>query len=253
MFTRHNLILQTENLTKSFGGLTAVNRVSFKLTTGNIHAIIGPNGAGKTTFFNLITGYHKPDQGRVLYEGEDITGMEPFEICKKGLFRSFQVAAIYPLLTVFENIQVAIFSRHKKINNFFKLAKKLYSDEVCEILNKVGLLDQKEVVAGKISHGDRKRLELAIVLANNPKVMLLDEPTAGMAPDETRQIMDLIQKIGVEQGVSILFTEHDMSVVFGIARRITVLHQGGILLEGNPDEIKGNKEVQKIYLGEESI
>jgi branched-chain amino acid transport system ATP-binding protein len=249
----NNFILEAEKVTKAFGGLMAVNQASLGLSKGNIHAIIGPNGAGKTTFFNLISGYYKPDGGKVFYKGEDITRIAPFEICKKGVSRSFQVAAIYPMLTAFENIQTALFSSKKKIYHVFATAKKLFSEEVDDILEKIGLMDQKEVVAGNLSHGDRKRLELAIVLANKPEVMLLDEPTAGMAPDETRQIMELIQKIGTEQGLSILFTEHDMAFVFGIARRITVLHQGSILLEGNPSEIKGNKEVQKIYLGEESI
>jgi branched-chain amino acid transport system ATP-binding protein len=246
-----NLILQTINLTKSFGGLTAVNSVNLKLLKGDIHAIIGPNGAGKTTFFNLITGNLKPDSGRVEYRGGDITGMPPFQISKKGLLRSFQVAAIYPMLTVLENVQVVLFSKKGMIYKFFKIAKTMFHEEACGILKSVGLLDQINVEGGKVSHGDRKRLELAIVIANEPEVMLLDEPTAGMSPDETKQAIDLIQRIGEERGLTILFTEHDMSVVFSIARRITVLYQGGVFIEGTPNEVKSNKAVQNIYLGEE--
>jgi branched-chain amino acid transport system ATP-binding protein len=246
----NNFILQTEKVTKSFGALIAVHRVSFGLLGGDIHAIIGPNGAGKTTFFNLISGYYKPDGGKISFKGENITGIAPSDICKKGIIRTFQVAAIYPMLTVFENIQISSFSNQKRTYQLWSKAKALCSDEVNEILKKVGLGEQGNIVGGKLSQGDRKRLELAIVLANKPEVIMLDEPTAGMAPDETRQIMELIQKIGLEQGLSILFTEHDMSVVFGFSKRITVLHQGSILVEGTPDEVRGNREVQKIYLGE---
>ncbi len=246
-----DLILQTTDLTKAFGGMTAVNRVDFGLLKGNIHAIIGPNGAGKTTFFNLITGHLKPDNGRVEFKKQDITGMPPFGISKKGLSRSFQVAAIYPMLNVLENIQVATISRHRMTYHFLKSGKTMFREEACEILKMVGLLDQMNVEGGKVSHGDRKRLELAIVMANEPEVMLLDEPTAGMSPDETRQTMDLIQRIGEERGLTILFTEHDMSVVFGIARQITVLHQGSVIAKGTPNEVKSNKIVQNIYLGEE--
>ena len=249
----NDFILETTNLTKSFGGLTAINGVNFGLLKGNIHAIIGPNGAGKTTFFNLVSGYFKPTGGRIHYKGEDITGLPASEISEKGLLRSFQVASIYPMLTALENIKVVMFSRQARTYHFFKGAKGLCTEEGCEILRKVGLLDQRDAVGGKLSHGDRKRLELGIVIANGPEVVLLDEPTAGMSPDETRQAIALIEKIALEQGLTILFTEHDMSVVFGIARRITVLHQGAVLAEGKPEEVKRNAMVQNVYLGEESI
>jgi branched-chain amino acid transport system ATP-binding protein len=246
-----DIILQTTNLTKSFGGLAAVNRVDFKLLKGNIHAIIGPNGSGKTTFFNLLTGYYKPNGGKVVFKGEDITGMEPFKICKKGIFRSFQITAIYPKLSVLENVQIARFSNRGRSYTFFENAKKLFNEEACGVIEEVGLLDQKDVLGGKLSHGDRKRLELAIVLSNEPEVMLLDEPTAGMSPEETRESMKLIMRIGEKRGLTILFVEHDMSVVFGYARRVTVFHQGGLLTEGTPDEVKANKQVQNVYLGGE--
>ncbi len=249
----NDFILETTNLTKSFGGLTAINDVNFGLLKGNIHAIIGPNGAGKTTFFNLMSGYFKPTEGRIHYKGGDITGLQASEISGKGLLRSFQVASIYPMLTALENIKVVMFSRQARMYHFFKGAKGLCTEEACGILRKVGLLDQRDAVGGKLSHGDRKRLELGIVIANEPEVVLLDEPTAGMSPDETRQAMELIERIALEQGLTILFTEHDMSVVFGIARRITVFHQGQVLAEGKPEEVKRNEMVQNVYLGEESI
>jgi branched-chain amino acid transport system ATP-binding protein len=244
-------ILRTTGVTKSFGGLTAVNHIDLNLLKGDIHAIIGPNGAGKSTLFNLMTGYLKPDSGKVEYRGEEITGLPPFKISKKGLLRSFQVAAIFPMLSVLENVQVVLFSREGKTYRFFGIVKKMFVDEANEILKSVGLWEKRNVTGGVLSHGDRKSLELAIVIANKPEVVLLDEPTAGMSPEETRQAMDLIQRIRVERGLTILFTEHDMSVVFGIARQITVLYQGGVLTEGTSSEVRSNKAVKKIYLGEE--
>ena len=186
----NDFILNTEKVTMTFAGLTAVDHASLGLREESIHAIIGPNGAGKTTFFNLISGYYKPTAGRVNYKGEDITGLEPFEICKKGIIRTFQVAAIYPMLSVFENVQIASFCNQRRIYHLFSRAKNLCRDEVNDVLGKVGLTGQANALAGKLSQGDRKRLELAIVLANKPRVLLLDEPTAGMSPDETRQIME---------------------------------------------------------------
>lgn len=246
-----DFILHTVEVSLSFSGVLAVNRASLGLREGSIHALIGPNGAGKTTLFNLISGYYKPTTGQVHYKGENITGLEPFEICQKGIVRTFQVASIYPMLTVFENVQIALFCNQRRMFHFFAKAKKICCDEVNEILRQVGLSERKDMLAGNLSQGDRKRLELGIVLANRPKVLLLDEPTAGMSPDETRQIMELIQKIQEEEELSILFTEHDMAFVFGIAERITVLYQGGILLEGSPEEVRGHKEVQRIYLNED--
>lgn len=245
-----NFILEIEGLEKSFGGLAATNRVDLALSKGDLHAIIGPNGAGKTTLFNLITGHLVPDAGRVFYGGEDITGMDPFKICRRGVVRSFQVAAIYPTLSVLENIQITVFSQMRKTFDFFRTAKKLLVQESRIIVETVGLMDQMDTEAGNLSHGDRKKLELGIVLANDPKLMLLDEPTAGMSPDETRETMDLVVRLWKERGLTVLFTEHDMKVVFGVARAISVLHQGAIIFQGTASEIRGNKLVQSVYLGE---
>lgn len=247
------MIIQTENLIRSFDGFIAINRVNFSVERGDIHAIIGPNGAGKTTFFNLITGFLKPDSGRIFYNGKDITGLPSYEICRNGIARSFQVARIYAKLTLKENIQVALFSKMRTNLSLFSSARKMFLDRVTKILETVGLTDEIELPAGELSHGDRKSLELAMTLAHEPSVLLLDEPTAGMSPIEATNSTKIIQKINEEMGITILFTEHDMSVVFGIAKKITVLHQGSIIAQGEPITIQKSDTLKKIYFGEDAI
>jgi len=243
------MFLQTEQLIKDFGKLRAVNRVSLEVHKGDVHAIIGPNGAGKSTYFNLVTGYHRADAGKVLFQGEDITKLPSYERCKRGITRSFQITSIYPKLTVYESILMALLSHRRVTSNLFSKADQFFREEVGHILEDVGLTDQAHVRGDSISHGDKKRLELAITLGTEPELLLLDEPTCGMSPEETETTMILIKKVSEERGITILFTEHDMSVVFGIAKRISVLHQGSLIADGSPQEVRMSEEVQKVYLG----
>jgi len=244
------MIFEVQRLSKAFGGLMAVYNVNLGVKQGDIHAIIGPNGAGKTTFFNLVTGYLKPTTGMVTFKNEDITKLSPHKICRKGIARSFQKVNIYPRLTAFENVQVAVLSRRGKTLNLFSPSKKMARKETEEILDSVGLAGQSGLLADSLSHGDKKRLELAITLGNDPEMLLLDEPTAGMSSEETEATMLLVERLARERNLTVLFTEHDMSVVFGISKRITVLHQGVVIAEGTHEEIKQNETVQRVYLGE---
>jgi len=243
------MFLRTEGITKDFGKLRAVNKVTLDIHNGDIHAIIGPNGAGKSTFFNLITGYHKATSGRVLFKGKEITHLPAYERCKLGITRSFQITSIYPKLTVYESVLMALLSHRKVTLNFFTPAKKFFKEEVWHILEDVGLTEQAYLTGDSISHGDKKRLELAITLGTEPELLLLDEPTCGMSAEETENTMTLIKKLSTERGLTILFTEHDMNVVFGIAKRISVLHQGTLIADGPPEEVRKSEEVQKVYLG----
>lgn len=244
------MILQIERLTKAFGGLVAVNKVDLDIQEGDIHAIIGPNGAGKTTFFNLITKYLGADEGRVVFKGEDITKLSPYEICHKGLVRCFQRANIYPTLTVAESVQIAVLSQRGKALTMLRPVRNMFLSEVTDILEMVGLAEQADIPGDALSHGDKKRLELAIALGNHPTLLLLDEPTAGMSREETRATTQLLRRLRDKMKLTILFTEHDMSVVFGIAKRTTVLHQGHIIADGTPEDVRANNKVQQVYLGE---
>ena len=244
------MIFETQRLKKSFGGLTAVNDVDLQVQTGELVSIIGPNGAGKTTLFNVLTGHITPDEGKVYFKGEDITGLPPHAISRRGVGRSFQRLNIFPRLSAFENIQVAVFSAQRKSRRLFAKAERIAREPTEAILESVGLLDRKDTPGGMLAHGDQKRLEIGIALAVNPSLLLLDEPTQGMSPRETVQTTALIQKLVKERGLTLIFVEHDMNVVFGISDTIRVLHQGRILFSGRPDEVKNNEEVQRIYLGE---
>jgi branched-chain amino acid transport system ATP-binding protein len=245
------MILETQNLVKSFGGLTAVDDVNLRIQEGELASIIGPNGAGKTTLFNLLTGHLPLDSGRVIFQGRDITGLPPHTISRMGIGRSFQRLNIFPRLSAFDNVQVAVFSAQRQSRNLFSRASKLARRETEAILDSVGLLDKKGVKGGLLAHGDQKRLEMGIALAVEPTLLLLDEPTQGMSPRESAEITRLIQKLVKEKGLTLIFVEHDMNVVFGISDNIKVLHQGRIIFEGKPEEVKNNEEVQRIYLGEE--
>ncbi len=242
-------ILHTLNITKDFGKLRAVNQVSLDVKKGDIHAIIGPNGAGKSTFFNLITGYHKATQGKVFFKGTEITQLPAYQRCKQGITRSFQITSIYPKLTVYESVLMGLLAHRKMTLTFLPSAKKYFQEEVWKILEDVGLSNQAHVLGESISHGDKKRLELAITLGTEPEILLLDEPTCGMSPEETENTMIFIRRLVEEKGLTILFTEHDMSVVFGIAKRISVLHQGTLIADGKPEEVRNSEEVQRVYLG----
>jgi branched-chain amino acid transport system ATP-binding protein len=244
------MILTVENLKKSFDGFVAVNGVSFSIDKGELCSIIGPNGAGKTTVFNLITGYLPVDEGRVILNGVDITHMRAYQICRLGMRRSFQRTNIFPRLTVFENVQAALLAHRGKGFNFFTPVETLFRKETEAILERVGLRDHSNVMSGSLAYGFQKQLELGIALASEPDVLLLDEPTAGMSTEETKATIELIGRIARERGLTLLFTEHDMEVVFSISERILVLHQGRTIAEGSPDEVRTNSDVQKVYLGE---
>jgi branched-chain amino acid transport system ATP-binding protein len=244
------VLLRVDGVTKSFGGFLAVQDVSLTVERGQLACIIGPNGAGKSTLFNLITGHLAPTRGRVFFRDRDITGMPPHEICKLGMGRSFQRTNIFPRLSVFENVHVAILSHQRKSLNLHTPAKSLAQRETYALLEQVGLTGEAHSVSGTLAYGFQKQLELGIALASEPELLLLDEPTAGMSPQETASTIALIAKIARERGLTLLFTEHDMDVVFSIAQRITVVHQGRVLAEGTPDEVRQNPEVQQVYLGE---
>jgi branched-chain amino acid transport system ATP-binding protein len=244
------MILQVDNLAKSFDGFIAVAGVSFQVEKGELCSIIGPNGAGKTTVFNMITGHLPMDKGRVVFNGMDISRLPGHKICRLGLGRSFQRINIFSRLTVFENIQAAVLTHRGKSLSFFTSVQPLFQEETEEILVSVGLQDHRDAVSGSLAYGFQKQLELGIALASNPIMLLLDEPTAGMSRQETKATIGLIGKIVREKGLTLLFTEHDMSVVFSISERIMVLHQGQLIASGPPDEVRINQDVQKIYIGE---
>lgn len=246
------MILEVRNLKKYYGGISAVNRVSFGLEEGEVSSIIGPNGAGKTTLFNLITGKITPNEGKIFFKKNDISRLAPHEICKQHIGRSFQITNIFPKFTAFENIQIAILSAQDKNKNFYNRANRITKEEtVMEILESLGIADKKDVLGGFLSHGDQKRLDIGIALASHPEILLLDEPTAGMSPEETLKMTNLIQRVAKEKGLTILLIEHDMGVVFKISELIRVLHQGTLIACGTPEEIKNNEEVQRVYLGKE--
>ena len=242
-------VLQVRGLSKAFGGLQAVNDVSFDLEAGELLALIGPNGAGKTTCFNMLMGQLKPDSGSISLDGEGIIGKKPREIWRMGVGRTFQITATYSSMTVIENVQMALISHHRKLFSVKPYAHRLYRDEAVSLLELVGLVEQAERPAAVLAYGDLKRLELAIALANGPSLLLMDEPTAGMAPSERIALMKLTADIVRDRGVSVLFTEHDMDVVFAHAHRIMVLNRGALIAEGDAASIRANPLVQEVYLG----
>jgi branched-chain amino acid transport system ATP-binding protein len=245
-------MLSIQGLWKSFEGFVATRDVSFELAAGETHAVIGPNGAGKTTFFNLITGHLRPTKGSVAFEGRDLVGLPPQKIVRLGIARSFQRINIYPRLSVFENVQVALIAHEGQQWNLFRPGRSLYREGTAELLDLVGLTREAEETAGELSYGKQKQLELAIALAAKPRLLLLDEPTAGMSPQETAETIASVRDIVKARGLTLLFTEHDMSVVFGIAERISVLHHGEIIASGAPDAVRNDPEVKRVYLGDGS-
>jgi branched-chain amino acid transport system ATP-binding protein len=241
------VLLQTEGLTMRFGGLTALNQVSVAVPRGEIRAIIGPNGAGKSTFFNCLTGVLRPTAGRILLDGEDVAGLPPDRVSRQGVARSYQITNILPGASVLENVRVAAQSRH----HAWSLLRhhRAYGDLVDRaraVLVSVGLAGKEDELAANLSHGEQRNLEIGIALATEPKLLCLDEPTAGMSATETHATVDLIRRIAT--GYTILIVEHDMDVVMGLAHAITVLHYGEVLAEGTPAEIQANARVQEVYL-----
>jgi branched-chain amino acid transport system ATP-binding protein len=244
-------ILEINKLSKSFGKYVVLTDVNYSLRKGEIAAIIGPNGAGKTTFFNLITGYHKIDGGTVRFQGREITNWPRHRIARAGVSRAFQVSNIYPRLTTYENVRQAILAQKKQTLDIFTPANGLARETTLELLKLTGLMSYRDTLAGILSQGDKKKLELALALAGKPELLLLDEPTAGMSSEETHETMELVKRLNREIGLSILFTEHDISVIFGYARKLSVLYQGMVIAEGTPEEVRKNEEAQRCYLGEE--
>jgi len=246
--TSNRVVLQTEGLSKNFGGLKAVDRVALRVKAG-VHSIIGPNGAGKTTLFNLLTGFLKPEAGKIFYLGRDITHLPPYEISKLGMARSFQITSIFPELTVYENIRLAVQSRLRASFNFLIPYQSLTGvDQKTEkVLREVGLFDEGDVKAKNLSYGLQRCLDIGISLATEPKLVLLDEPTSGLSQEDTHRIIHLVSDISTD--VPVLLIEHNIDVVLSISDRITVMYQGGILAEGTPSEITTNQKVQEAYLG----
>jgi branched-chain amino acid transport system ATP-binding protein len=242
-------LLEVEGLRKAFGGVRAVAGIDFALTRGDIRAVIGPNGAGKTTLFNLLGGQLHCDGGSIRFEGERIDGLSPPRIWRKGISRTFQVPATFASLTLRENLQTALLSRQGKSRAMFTAAAGLLREPAMALLDRVGLSAQADAVCGTLSLGDLKRLELALALAGEPTLLLLDEPTAGMSGEERAALIDLVGRIVRERELTVLFTEHDMDVVFSIASGILVMHQGRILIDGPPATVREDPEVQRVYLG----
>jgi branched-chain amino acid transport system ATP-binding protein len=242
-------ILAVEGVGKIYAGFEAVKNVTFALEAGETLALIGPNGAGKSTCFNLINGQLAPTSGRIRIFGRDTRGLAPRDIGRLGVGRTFQITATFASMTVAENVQMALLAHHRREWLRSRWAGRYYSSEAGRLLALVGMADQAQRSCGELAYGDLKRLELAIALANEPKLLLMDEPTAGMAPSERKALMNLTTRIARERMIGVLFTEHDMDVVFEHAHRILVLNRGALVAEGSPEVVRANREVQAIYLG----
>lgn len=244
------MFFEIKEVSRSFGALMAVAGVSMEVEEGSIVSIIGPNGAGKTTLFNLITGVHAPDDGQIVFKNRDITRSTADQLCRLGLARSFQITNIFQGLTVFENIRLASQGQTGRMGLFKSIGRLTKSSAEAErILNLLGLWAYRNELAGNLSHGDQRYLEIGIALASRPVLLLLDEPTAGMTPSETKATIELIKEL--RQGLTIILIEHDIDMVFALSDRIVVLHQGQVLAEGLPDDVRANPEVQAAYFGEE--
>ena len=241
--------LVVEGLRKNFGGVQAVADVSFAVAPGEMLALIGPNGAGKSTCFNLLNGQIQPDAGRILLAGQDITGLAPREVWRRGVGRTFQITATFASMSVRENVQTALLSHHGRIWRFWGAADGYAVAQAEALLARVGMADQADRAAGVLAYGDLKRLELAMALANAPKLLLMDEPTAGMALGERVALMQLARAVATQDGVAVLFTEHDMDVVFGVADRILVLNRGVLIAQGSPATVRADPQVRAVYLG----
>jgi branched-chain amino acid transport system ATP-binding protein len=242
--------LTVRDISKAYGGVQAVRHVSFTVAAGELVAMIGPNGAGKTTCFNMLNGQLAPDAGDILLGETSVLGMPPHRIWRLGVGRTFQITATFGSMSVRENIQVALMSHHRQTRSLFRLAPRLHAAEADALLERVGMRDQAERPCAALAYGDLKRVELAIALANRPRLLLMDEPTAGMAPDERGALMQLATSLAKSDHIAVLFTEHDMDVVFGHATRVIVLHQGELIAAGAPAEVRADPRVREVYLGD---
>lgn len=242
-------VLEVKHLSRSFGGLVAVSDVSFSVVKAEMLALIGPNGAGKTTCFNMLMGQLKPSSGQVFLNGEDITGMKPRNVWRKGVGRTFQITGTYQSMTVIENVQMALLSHHQRLFTFRHYAHTQFKDEAHTLLELVGMDAQSERACAVLAYGDLKRLELAVALAHDPILLLMDEPTAGMAPKERIALMQLTADIVESRQISALFTEHDMDVVFAHAHRVMVLNRGELIANGSVADVRNDSRVQEVYLG----
>ena len=246
-------ILEVAGLEKHFGGVHVTCSINFAMQEGEQSAIIGPNGAGKSTFMNLLTGYHRPDAGKVVFAGEEITGLPPHQVARRGISRAFQVSSIFGRMTVAENVRAAVHAQMRATFRLFASAHRIGVEETGRVLALCGMERKRDLMAGELAQGDKKRLELAIALAARPRLLFLDEPTAGMSIDEARSTMALVDRLNRELKLTVLFTEHDMGIVFNHARRLTLLHRGEIIVQGTPAEVRANETAQKVYLGEHQL
>ncbi len=246
-------ILNVRDLSKSFGGVRAVSNVSFSVAAGELLAMIGPNGAGKTTCFNLINGQIRPDDGEIFLKERKIQGLAPRELSRLGVGRTFQIAAAFGSMTVRENVQTALLSHARMLGSFFSSMEKAFQDETQNIVEKTGLGDQAERPCAVLAYGDLKRVELALALAGRPRLLLMDEPTAGMAAAERNDLMTLTAGLARDSGIAVLFTEHDMDVVFAHADRVIVLAEGELIAQGSPADVRANARVRRVYLGDEAV
>ena len=244
-------VLKVRTLSKAYGGVQAVSNVTFEVAAGELLALIGPNGAGKTTCFNMLNGQLPADGGSVRFEAREILGLQPREVWRLGVGRTFQITATFASMTVRENVQMALLSHHRRLREWWRPAARLYRDAADRLLARVGMKEQAERACSVLAYGDLKRVELAVALANEPRLLLMDEPTAGMAPKERIALMALTAEIVRERRIAVLFTEHDMDVVFSAADRIMVLHQGRVIAEGPPATVRADALVQHVYLGED--
>lgn len=242
-------VLSVKSLGKSFGGVRAVENVSFDIGKGEFLALIGPNGAGKSTTFNMINGQLAPDTGEILIGDRNIAGMQPRDIWRLGVGRTFQVAATFGSMTVVENVQMALISHANRLLNLWRPAASLYRERALELLAQVGMAAAADRPSRELAYGDVKRIELAIALANDPQLLLMDEPTAGMAPRERNELIKLVKQLVIERGISVLFTEHSMDVVFSYADRIIVLARGRLIADGDANAIRDDAKVQEVYFG----
>jgi len=245
-------LLVVRGLSKHFMGLRAVDGVDLDVKTGKVHAVIGPNGAGKSTLFNLVSGRIRPDSGSVRFDGADVTGAPPNRLAHIGMARGFQTTAVFPRLTVEENLRLALMGINGDTRRPFGSARKLYREQVGETMASVGLAERADTPARELSHGHQRALELGMSLALGARLLLLDEPTAGMSPFETRRTLELLQQVIEDRDITLLITEHDMEVVFGIAQTVTVMAEGRVLTEGSPDQVRNHPDVIRVYLGTEA-